>query len=201
MYESLNDNLLKQGDVLDGIIFCYLAGEPVGIADMQTGRIVKEVTFDELPTAIDPKDPNTAVIAKPLVGWGMVISQTCDIQRDNHHICVARVRSIDSTLQGFSAKSRVNQIKDILSIVNNKQFGFFYLKESEENALPKSVANLTEIHAFHPGVKDWLVRRRKLRLGAEALKALQFQLGHFFGRLAINERYALSDEEAGLVGR
>ena len=191
MYVDIGDDSVRQGDVIKNFVFAYysLVDEP-HFFDGNGDELAIDLNDDdfEIPAG-------ASLLGTPVKTFAIVISQTCDIEH-REYICLARILPLAQRVRGFSEKTPRNQVKTICrELAGGRQPALFYLQESPEHGLPKSLAHLCEIQTVRRLDLGFLRANRVLRLGDEGLKDLQFRLANFSGRYAAREGYMLTPEE------
>jgi len=152
------------------------------------------------------QEKGTTARAVLVQGWGMVISQDCEIpdhRRSQPNILVARLWRIESVIAEYEKqKGETQRVKWLRKNLLNlgPYTDFFYLQAREGVGLPVSVADLGDVHAFSKkSDAAGLLTKRVLSLTPDAKKYLQARLAHFFGRLAVDETHFLTPAENAAI--
>lgn len=188
--------VLRQGDILASVPFAYFPLQQAKVTLEGGGSEARDLT--EAPERVE------FVAAHVSFSWGMILTQTCDLQPDpqtgyaRKPIIIARVRPIKELVRTFRDDCARNSLRSVSELANpGKMPALFYLPacRTDDAELPRSGADLLDIQRFD--VKDLPSLRRlaRLRLGVEALQALQERCAYCFGRFAAPDGLFLNDEE------
>lgn len=187
---------LQQGDLLVGVPFAIFSAASARVGLNGGGTDERDLTQN--PTSV------TFVAAAVEFGWGLVLTQTCDLQpapdtgAARKPILIARVRPIKTLLPKFkddTLKSAVGEVKKLATAGSAPSL--FYLPEHRGIALvfEKSGADLLDLQRFDRTDLAALSRLLRLRLAAPALQALQERCAYCFGRFAApDDLYYSADE-------
>lgn len=197
MYSAIREgDDLAQGDVIRRVVFAYVPNSAPQLFDA-TGN----------PTEADPKAPwnpeeRLAVLGEARISPAIILSQSCDVLH-RPFLTVARVFPLEAMDLAYARLQA--PAKRVAHLYGQYQRagvrpGVFYLREAPAQGFPKSLASFLEIHTLRndPATVDYLKANRILRLTGEAVQDLQFRLGYFFGRFAVEDEYMLTDEEKQL---
>ena len=197
---------LQQGDLLSGVPFTTLdiTAAFVELAPLQGEETIPSATTERDLTADNSR---VEVVRVPITfGWGVILTQTCDIQPLNSKltkarkpIVIARARPADEVLQNFKGadtpEKSVSLIKSVFK--PNEKPPLFYLPdhESENVSFKRSIVTLLEVQTFIPENLVALIRLRKLRMSKQALGSFQVRCGYCFGRFAETDHLPFNEKE------
>lgn len=205
-YASLLDDApltLQQGDLLARVPFTYfnLANTLVTTASGVTDY--RDLTEEAKTTDV------AGVFSKVEFVWGLLLSQTCDLQpqepqepssRSRKPILVARVSPIKSIVPSFkdaNVSQVVDSVRKLATAGSAPNLLYLPAYVGEGFELPRSGADLLDVQRFPRDDLPALKRLARLRLGDEALRALQERCAYCFGRFAApDDLYYSSDEVA-----
>jgi hypothetical protein len=202
MYAQIDDETLKQGDVLRGVAFPDVDyAEPLKY--VATQGTADEVTVEawDLDSVVEAAMPGPALVQVD-IGHGIVVSQDCDILNPSRqYLSIARVWPVHLKVSDWEKRKPEKRVELIRKELGNpgRRPNLFYLMENPVAEFPKSVAHLSMITSVSQETTRYLLSRRILRLNAEALKAFQLRLIYLFGRFASEDDYMLTDEEKALA--
>jgi len=188
---------LQQGDLLEGVPFLYTP-------PLENAQLVASDGKGRRGDLLRPPPETTGVVARLIAGWGMLLSQTCDLQVDAESgrarkpILVARVQPIRELVRDFQDETVKKAVKSVRNLSNpGKAPTLFYLPACVQGGtrLPRSGANLLDVQRFAPSDAPFLKALFRLRLTSTALQALQERCAYCFGRFAAPERLYFSDDE------
>jgi hypothetical protein len=146
------------------------------------------ITSDEIGSVYN-------VLLSAELGVGIVVTQTCDLERRNRPIAVARIWPFKELFEnepgsrGFFERLR--------TLANpGKAPNHFVLPGGEAHGFLReySVASLLELQTFAYADLDALSGVVKLRLSETALGAFQERIAFCFGRRAVPEDLYISDD-------
>ena len=187
---------LQQGDVLHRVPFAYFSLTDARVA-LEDGSLSRR-DLSQSPVAAD------GVVARMEFGWGLVLSQTCDVQADpstgdaRRPVLVARVMPIQNVVSDFRDGSVRQSLSAVANLANpGKTPTFFYLPAYRTPTLdfPKAGADLLDLQRFPRHDLSALKRLVRLRLTAPALQALQERCAYCFGRFGAPDDLFYSPEE------
>lgn len=196
------DTELQQGDLLSGVPFTYF---PVAEA-------VVTLSSNETQTrnlALNSKDV-IFIAAKVEFGWGMVLSQTCDVQPDaatghaRKPILMARVRPIKELIKNFkdgTLKETVGNIKNLATAGKSPTVLYLPAHDKGTLSLPRSGVDMLDVQRFSPQDLPHLRKLRQIRLQNAALQALQERCAYCFGRFGAPDNLYYSEAEWAEVQR
>jgi hypothetical protein len=143
----------------------------------------------------------TSLVAKVEFHWGVVLTQTCDVQADEQTgaarkpILLARVRAIEQVVRDFRHPPHKEYIRKVEALANpGRQPAVFYFPSCSTADLPRSGALLLDVQRFMPEDLPALIPLVRLRLSAEALRAFQERCAYCFHRFAAPDGLYLETE-------
>lgn len=189
---------LQQGDVLYDV--------PFGYFDIFAASIKKRRgTVDLVARRYDGED----VTARLSYSWGIVMSQTCDVQAINSDasaasrkpIIIARARPIQKVISNYREDKSVSFVRELSNPGKNP--ALFYLPPADLNgaSIERLVVDLSDIQRFGPDNLASVKKLVKLRLSPPALQAFQERCSYFFGRFAAPDNLYYSDAEIAEIQR
>lgn len=186
------ERTLQQGDILRGIPFARFSLSQARVRRSEGGWITRNLT------EID--EPLVAVQADIKIGYGLVLSQTCDLQADQRGaarkaILIARIAPLDELVapSGTSDKARKNDWKRLINPGTAPVL--FPLLPEPTTQFARSAASLMEVQTVPPSDLSVLNSLLHLRLSTEALQALQERCAYCFGRFAAPDDLYYTPEE------
>jgi hypothetical protein len=194
---------LQQGDIIANVPFVAVSAADLLIVNPTTGDSYR---FDATATEGGVAE-GSAVLAGIELGYGMVLTQTCDITGAAGRlkpVLLARVqpttahtRTEVKNLTTYAAAKRASVIQSILANPGATP-NMFYLPPVADGAfnMPASYVNLLDSVTLASADAVALRHVRRFRLSAEALQALQERLAYCFGRFAAPDQLFFTPEEA-----
>ena len=172
---------LQQGDLLQGVPFTYFFAANARVGLEEGGVSQRDLTQN--------RDGVEFIATKAAFSWGLVLTQTCDLQpgpntgHSRKPILIARVRPIKELVRNFkddAPKSALNEVKKLATAGNAPTL--FYLPEYESDArtFEKAGADLLDLQRFDPSDLTVLAALLRLRLSVPALQALQERCSYCF---------------------
>lgn len=185
---------LQQGDVLCPVPFSagLASNASVVLEEEETRGRVNAV---DLTRTSDEVGSIYNVLVSAEVGVGIVVTQTCDLERRDRPITVARVRPFKEVF-GNAPGSR-GFFDRLKTLANPGRWpNQFLLPGGEAHGFAReySVASLLELQTFSHLDLDALSGVVKLRLSETALGAFQERIAICFGRRAVPEDLYISDD-------
>lgn len=198
MYGPIDDARLSQGDIVQNVVFpyipnisdpaFYLNGEPVD------RRLDQEFDLNEELTVLAQAHKSPVLILEP----------SCNID-NNDYIAVSRIfplNQYDNDYRNMNNPERMARYLQRNYQHTGVQPNVYYLQESPATGFPKSLASFLEIHTIRKSDESltYLMNNRILSLTTEARGDLQYRLGFFFGRYAVEtDNYMLTAEERNFL--
>lgn len=193
---------LQQGDLLANVPFTYFS-----ITDVEVTLLDGQSERRDL----SQNPSNVSFLAASVkLAWGIVLSQTCDVQPDpttgfaRKPLVVARVSPIKLLVRDFkddTLKQAVNAVSNLATAGKAPTLFYPPAYRADDIDFPKSGVNLLDVQRFEPKDLPALTRLVKLRLGHSALQALQERCAYCFGRFAVPDDLFFSAEEWGEMQR
>jgi len=193
---------------------------PEPVTEMQQGDLLTDLPFGHFPLTgvkvqlssgeittcdlISNRQTIEFITAKVEFGWGMVLSQTCDIQLDSktgfarRPILVARVRPIKALVAAFndnSSKSARDSVDKLATAGKSPTLLYLPAHQNENVDFPRSGAYLLDVQRFYGDELFPLLKQVRLRISDAALQALQERCAYCFGRFAAPDGLYYSEEE------
>jgi len=198
MYAPLEPHApLSQGDIIRNVVFTY-------IPDISNPNLFNEAGDELRPELAQPfPEDHTGILGEPHKSNVLVLTQSCDL--DNRLFvnvaCIFSLETFDPTYTPKSDLNKAKHLKNEYQRAGVRPYAY-YLQECEAQNFPKSIASFLELHTIKKTDinQEYLIGSRVLRLNQEALEDLQFRIGYFFGRFALNtEDYMLTAGEKLLI--
>lgn len=194
IYSKEHDDRLEQGDIcynLPMLIPSYLISSKRNISTWN----------DYIENLGEEKKEIVKLSYYPMPTWGIILSQTCDLDRDdNLSIIFAEIRK-NTEINSFESKSKNKQkshIKAIQELLRYKQPSMLYLPELiiESETYGPFEVDFNSIFL----VQAKLITRNldlfwKARIINPTQDLLKERIQHFFTRLAFEECLYFSDSE------
>jgi hypothetical protein len=135
------------------------------------------------------------IVVSAELGVGIVVTQTCDLERKDRPITVARVRRFQDVFgEALGSKRFFERLKQ-LSNPGRAPYQFLLPSARREGfSLDYSAVSFLELQTCSYDDLDALSGVVKLRLEEAALGAFQERISFCFGRRAIPEDLYVSDE-------
>lgn len=191
---SLPPPSLRQGDLLEGVPFTYL-----GLTGAKVFR--RDGTRSSTRDFVQRPQDVTGVVAKVEFSWGVVLTQTCDVQAvegagaARKPVVVARVRPIEQIVRNFRHPPHREYPSKVEVLANpGKTPTVFYFPSCAGADFPRSGAFLLDVQRFMPDDLPVLVPLVRLRLGVAALQAFQERCAYCFHRFAAPDGLYLETE-------
>lgn len=169
--------------------------KPVFDTSFLQGDIVNNLFFPSAiseSTIIDGRDAPISTIASPLSNnepvkidihqeTGMIISQTCDVQRCDRGdlILVCPVRKIQTLKDILLESKNPNTVENFIYQIKEKKIQYYFHLPAENN-FEESYADLTTIVSINKTLLN--IDNRMLSLSAYSRHWLQYTLSAFLGR-------------------
>jgi len=188
----------------------FYAPLPKDDADLQQGDILQDVPFgyyDLFAASVKGKEGEvnlTEIRAEDVMthlnySWGLILSQTCDVQRlptgedaARKPILVARVVPAIGNVKDFSEAKWESGVKGLAN--PGKWPNFFYLPPVATEGI-RMVADLSDVQRFGPKNRSTLRGLCRFRMSPPALQAFQERCAYFFGRFAAPGNLYYTEEE------
>jgi hypothetical protein len=187
---------LQQGDLLEGVPFCYFSLSQARAVLSDGGLETRDLSTSRAGIV--------GLLAKVEFGWGMLISQTCDVQPDpetgyaRKPVLLARVRPIREIVSSFrdaTPSQAVDALAGLVTAARSPTVLYLPAHELSGGSFPRSGANLLDVQRFQPLDLPALSRLLRLRLSDPALQALQERCAYCFGRYGAPDDLYYSAEE------
>ena len=193
---------LQQGDLLAGVPFTFFSVNNAAVT-LTSGEI-------ELRNLAQNTADVKFIAVSVEFGWGIVLSQTCDLQPDpvtgfaRKPIVIARVRPISKLFENFkdgTAKDAVGSIKNLATPGKSPTVLYLPAYEARDLIFPKSGANLLDVQRILAQDLPDITPLLRLRLQDAALQALQERCAYCFGRFGAPDDLYYSDGEWAEIQR
>jgi hypothetical protein len=166
---------LCQGDIFATIPHIFLKERPNQIALMMAGKRAGFLVDEFRNTDAPPQCSNEIVVpAQTRVGYAILISHSCELDKPPPHRVIALVRQV----------SELSKEEEKETIRNNGKYACFYLP-SIEDKLPESYVDFRRISTIGP--KWLLTTTRQASLTDHARKKMLLALIRFFARLELKQ--------------
>lgn len=188
---------IQQGDLLEGIPFAVITIENASVLLAKEEKTVVRNLFRE-------SENIEHIMAKAEYRWGMVLSQTCDVQPDvqtgltRRPILIARVKPFTTLYPKAKFDTTKNSVKSVNEIATpSRSPSSLYLPSFDTDgiAFERSVVNLLDVQGFSPSKPSLFIEKVRLRLSPPALQALQERCAYCFGRFGAPDDLYYSAEE------
>ncbi|CAA2102006.1 hypothetical protein MBUL_01466 [Methylobacterium bullatum] len=179
---------LQQGDIVDNIPFTLADLSKLGlVSDQKTSGV--DVSLSAIPAEAQ------LIAAQFEILPGIIVSQTCDLERCDRPIMIAPLRAYSYLYKTktIGSKAFFDHIKQL---ANPGKFpvGFPMPPLVSLNfSLDYTIADLHMITTLAPASRNALIYRRKARLGPDLLSLFQERVANFFGRVAAPEGIYFSE--------
>lgn len=191
----LDQSVLQQGDLLENVPFSIFS----------IGNVAVRLGNEEIVTLDLTKNNENVRFLTAAVefSWGMILSQTCDLQPNpqtgyaRKPILISRVRPIKEIFTDFKDTTYKESVTSIKSYSTpGKSPNVLYLPEQTLQGLvfPKSGADLSDLQRFPKQDLKALSSLLKLRLQDTALQALQERCAYCFGRFGAPDNLYYSED-------
>ncbi|MGO8674118.1 MAG: hypothetical protein ACLQVD_22495 [Capsulimonadaceae bacterium] len=192
---------LQQGDLLADVPFAYFSLSKAKVHLTSSESDTRDLSRDRAGVEF--------LVAKVIFSWGLVLSQTCDLQptpeagHSRKPVVVARVRALSELIKpsGSNLKAAVNDVKRAASPGATPTVFPLPMHTSASLELPKSGADLLDLQRFDRADLPTLMTLARLRLSPPALQALQERCAYCFGRFAAPDNLYYSEDEWAEVQR
>lgn len=187
---------LEQGDLLENVPFTY-----VGLSQATVIGLNGKPAVRDLPSVAEA---TPFVVAALEHSWGIVITQTCDLQpnpKTGEHedpIVIARVKPIAEIVSIWDDSTPKKALASVNSLSTEaKAPNTFYLPPFSSDAvtLPRMGVDILDVQRFGGGNMAALCRLFRLRLSGTAQQAFQSRVAYCFGRFAAPDDFYLSTED------
>lgn len=199
---SLSFADLEQGDLLENVPFSYFELAQATVIGPNGQPSVRDLSRPAPDTAF--------VIASLQVSWGIVLTQTCDLQANpktgqyEGPVLIARVRPVAEVVTGWDASTPKKALASINALSTEaKAPNVFYLPPFSHEALilPRMGADLLDVQRFGSSNMVALRSMARLRLSTLAQQAFQSRVSYCFGRFAAPDNFFLSPDDLTEKGR
>lgn len=185
-YEPIPDDHpnLQQGSIVYPVPFVGLGASEAQVIEGDDAARGGVTTVDL--TIEDGEHRSGHVVVRFELGTGIVITQTCDIERRDRPVTLARVRPFEEIYKALvGSKSFFDKLKNAQN--PGKAPAVFWLPGAEgpDFTMTYSLASLLELQTFSPADLPVLGKVERLRLSPSALGAFQERIAFCFGRHAI----------------
>lgn len=196
IYDEVNeDSSIKQGDIFLNLPFVLIKDSKLSTFENDLKGVeidLGKYTYKEL------KDTNILVNMRVLPG--IIISQNCDILRNNClSFCAIRpLEEVDATYKnGISQKRDLDKKKiDYFTKKYKSQEKYFYLPNDNRSIFLKKMAvDFSTIFQIKTEVIKQLIKGRRLTLNNIALLHFRQKISNYFMRFVYDPWYPLNREE------
>jgi hypothetical protein len=197
LYEyPLPTDEVRQGDIFLNIpSIAFQLSE--GLSILEPDKSTKSITWQEI---VSDEEKDIVALLGVIRVPAIVISQTCDIQKEGSHVTLCEIVPLSklTAFKSFDTQQPKKQV-DFLIRSERKMHGFFYLPPD-----PKLGFNSRMAVEFGNTIRlpsedlDLIKQGRKGRLNTEAYEHFREKMANYFRRYAFNEWYMLNGKEVEL---